>query len=211
MRTNHIFIILCCFCFGALAAFWLYALENKPSKMRIEGKGRPLIGGPFTLKAHDGSTKSNTDFKGRYMLVYFGYSFCPDICPTDLQKITRTLDLLPQRQNQVQPLFITIDPERDTPEQLKAYMSNFHPRFIGLTGTIEQMEAIKKAYKVYGVKVDENGKPTKNPADDDYLMDHSPQTFLMDKEGKFIRFFRFSTTAEAMATTLKKLIPLESS
>ena len=206
MRSNHIFVILCCFCFGALAAFWLYALENKPSKVRFEGKGPALIGGPFSLTSHTGKPTTNEDFKGRYMLVYFGYSFCPDICPTDLQKITRSLDLVKEQQKQIQPLFITIDPERDTADQLKSYIANFHPSFIGLTGTLEQIEKIKKAYKVYGVKVDEEGKPTNNPEDDNYLMDHSPQTFLMGPDGKFIRFFRFSTSAEAIAEVLKKTI-----
>ncbi len=207
MRANHIFIVICSFCFGALIALWLYALEQQPKQVRLEGAGKALIGGPFTLTDQNGDTKSDTDFHGKYLLVYFGYSFCPDVCPTDLQKMSRSLDMLKDRVEKIQPVFITIDPERDTAKQLKTYVSNFHPKLVGLTGSVEQIEKLKKAYKVYGIKVDENGKPTKNPKTDDYLMDHSPQTFLMGPDGKFIRYFRFSATAETIANTLKKIIP----
>jgi len=207
MRANQIFIVICSFCFGALIALWLYALEQKPSNTRIEGTGTPLIGGPFALKDNKGGLKSDKDFAGQYMLIYFGYSFCPDVCPTDLQKMSRALDLAKDRLPKIQPIFITIDPERDTPSQLDSYVSNFHPKLIGLTGSVEEIDKVKKAYKVYGIKVDENGKPTKTPKDDNYLMDHSPQTFLMGPDGKFIRYYRFSTTAQAIAQNLKKTIP----
>ena len=208
MRPNHIFIILCSFCFGALLALWLYALENQPSKVKIESSNTSLIGGPFSLTSHEGKTLTNEDFKGKYMLIYFGYSFCPDVCPTDLQKMASALDLAKSRLDKIQPLFISIDPERDTPEQLKSYVSNFHPKLIGLTGSPDAIETLKKAYKVYAIKVDENGKPAKEVKGSYYLMDHSPQTFLMGPDGKFIRYFRYSTNSETMAKALTSLIPV---
>lgn len=211
MRANQIFIIFMAFCFGALAAIWLYALENQPSRIKTETIGQALVGGPFTLKDQDGNTRSDTDFAGKYMLVYFGYTYCPDICPTDLSKMTRTLDILSKKAGGkkaelVQPIFITVDPERDNSEQLKDYVSNFHPRLIGLTGSNEDIEKAKKAYKVYAIKVDAEGKAGKDIKGDDYLMDHSPQTFLMGPDGKFIRFFRFSETAPQIAAALDKII-----
>ncbi len=205
MRKNQIFLILCGFCFGALIAIWLYALENQPTQKNINS-GQALIGGPFTLIDHKGNAKTEEDFKGKYMLVYFGYSYCPDICPTDLQKMANALDMSKPKSENVQPIFITIDPERDTPDQLASYVSSFHPRLIGLTGTIENITKAKKAYKVYGVKVDKDGKPAKNIEGTDYLMDHSPQTFLMDRDGGFIRYFRFSDSAKDMAAAINKAV-----
>lgn len=212
MRANQIFIIFMAFCFGALAAIWLYALENQPSRVKTETIGEALVGGPFTLTDHLGQTRSEKDFAGKYMLIYFGYTYCPDICPTDLSKMTRTLEMLKdkggaKKAELVQPLFITVDPERDTSEQLNDYVSNFHPRLIGLTGSKELIEKAKKAYKVYAIKVDADGNRRNDIKGDDYLMDHSPQTFLMGPDGKFIRFFRFSETAPQIAAALNKLIP----
>lgn len=204
MRLNQVFIILCCFCFGALIAIWLYALEHQTPKTQIVNNSKALIGGPFNLIDHKGVPKTDKDFQGKYMLIYFGYSFCPDICPTDLQKMTRAIELAKPKSDKVQPIFITIDPERDTPKQLAGYVSNFHPRLVGLTGTLEEITKAKKAYKVYGIKVDENGKPSKNITGDDYLMDHSPQTFLIGPDGKFIRYFRFNNTDKDMATAINK-------
>lgn len=206
MRPNQIFIVLCFFCFGALLAVWLYALENQQPRVQVSGTGKALIGAPFSLIDQTGATKTDADFKGKYMLIYFGYSFCPDICPTDLQKMTRALEMSEPKSEKVQPIFITIDPERDTSKQLASYVSNFHPRLIGLTGSTEAIESIKKAYKVYGVKVDENGKPSKNIEGTDYLMDHSPQTFLMGPDGKFIRYFRFDNTDKDIANAINKVV-----
>lgn len=206
MRPNQIFIVLCFFCFGALLAVWLYALENQQPRVQVSGTGKALIGAPFSLIDQTGATKTDADFKGKYMLIYFGYSFCPDICPTDLQKMTRALEMSEPKSEIVQPIFITIDPERDTSKQLASYVSNFHPRLIGLTGSTEAIESIKKAYKVYGVKVDENGKPSKNIEGTDYLMDHSPQTFLMGPDGKFIRYFRFDNTDKDIANAINKVV-----
>jgi protein SCO1/2 len=139
------------------------------------------IGGPFTLTDQDGKTVRDSDFAGKYRLVYFGYSYCPDICPVDLQKLMRGLSAFeksdPARGARVAPMFITVDPERDTPAALKAFVSRYHPRLLGLTGTPEQIAAVAKAYVVTYNKVP-------GSAPDRYLMAHSQLAFLMDPAGK---------------------------
>lgn len=139
------------------------------------------IGGPFTLTDQDGKTVRDTDFAGKYRLVYFGYSYCPDICPVDLQKLMRGLAAFeksdPARGAKVAPMFITVDPDRDTPAALKPFVSRYHPRLIGLTGTPEQIAAVAKAYVVTYNKVP-------GSAPDRYLMAHSQLAFLMDPAGK---------------------------
>ncbi|MDX2027031.1 MAG: SCO family protein [Alphaproteobacteria bacterium] len=144
--------------------------------------GTRKIGGPFTLTNQDGKTVADTNFHGKYLLVYFGYTYCPDVCPTGLQSIAHVMDQLKADTNKVQPLYITIDPARDTPAKLKAYINSFHPKIVGLTGSPEQIAAVAKVYQVYyakGEKVDEN----------DYLMDHSSLIYLMGPDGKFIATF----------------------
>ncbi|SKB65443.1 SCO family protein [Sphingopyxis flava] len=139
------------------------------------------IGGPFTLTDQNGRSVKDSDFTGQYRLIYFGYSFCPDICPVDLQKLMRGLARFekdaPERGARVQPLFITIDPARDTPEALRAFVSRYHPRLLGLTGTPEQIAQAAKAYVVVYNKVE-------GSAPDRYLMAHTQIAFLMDPEGK---------------------------
>ncbi|MBL0769419.1 SCO family protein [Sphingopyxis sp. DHUNG17] len=139
------------------------------------------IGGPFTLVDQDGNSVSDTDFAGKYRLLYFGYSFCPDICPVDLQKLMRGLaqfeKAAPEHGAKIQPLFVTVDPARDTPEALKPFVARYHPRLLGLTGTPEQIAAAAKAFVVTYNKVE-------GSAPDRYLMAHSQLAFLMDPEGK---------------------------
>ncbi|MCW5646250.1 MAG: SCO family protein [Sphingopyxis sp.] len=139
------------------------------------------IGGPFTLTDQNGNTVRDTDFAGQYRLIYFGYSFCPDICPVDLQKLMRGLAQFekadPARGAKIAPLFITVDPARDTPEALKPFVARYHPRLLGLTGTPDQIAAVAKAYVVTYHKVD-------GSAPDRYLMAHSQLAFLMDPAGK---------------------------
>lgn len=142
-------------------------------------------GGPFTLTAHTGESVSNTDFAGRYMLIYFGYSFCPDVCPLDLQKLSVALYTLEQEgydTSPIQPLFITIDPERDTVEELSSFMADFHPGILALTGSMEQIAAVTKNYKVYYAKREQPGM-------EGYLMDHQAYIFAMGPEGNFLRLF----------------------
>ena len=139
------------------------------------------IGGPFTLTDQNGRTVSDTNFAGKYRIVYFGYSFCPDICPVDLQKLMRGLAQFEKadaaRGAKVTPMFITVDPERDTPAALKPFVSRYHPRLLGLTGTPEQIATVAKEFVVTYNKVP-------GSAPDRYLMAHSQLAFLMDPDGK---------------------------
>ena len=164
--------------FGAMLAGCNGAAEAPPATTPLEGA---RIGGPFTLTDQDGKTVRDSDFAGQYRLVYFGYSFCPDICPVDLQKLMRGLAQFekadPGRGAKIAPLFITIDPARDTPAALKPFVARYHPRLLGLTGTPEQIAAVAKAYVVTYHKVD-------GSAPDRYLMAHSQLAFLMDPAGK---------------------------
>ncbi|WP_338426954.1 SCO family protein [Sphingopyxis kveilinensis] len=164
--------------FGATLAACDAGSEPAPARPPLEGA---RIGGAFTLTDQSGRTVRDTDFAGRYRLIYFGYSFCPDICPVDLQKLMRGLAQFEKddaaRGAKVAPLFITVDPERDTPEALKPFVARYHPRLLGLTGTPEQIAATAKAFVVTYNKVP-------GSAPDRYLMAHSQLAFLMDADGK---------------------------
>jgi cytochrome oxidase Cu insertion factor (SCO1/SenC/PrrC family) len=163
---------------------------------------REPVGGPFELTDHTGKPRTNSDFRGKLMLVYFGFTYCPDICPTDLQAIGLALDKLGADGDSVQPLFITVDPERDTTEHLAEYVGMFHPRLIGLTGSTEAIHKAADAYKVYYAKVD---PPKENVKDDGgyYTVDHTAYIYLMDREGNYLGFFPPGTSAERMVEIIR--------
>jgi protein SCO1/2 len=161
----------------------------------------PAIGGPFTLVDQNGKTVTDADFRGRYMLIYFGYTFCPDVCPTALTRNSDALDLMGKAADKIVPIFITVDPERDTAENMKEYAGFFHPRLLALTGTPEQVAAAAKAYRVYYAKVQEKGADA-----DDYLMDHTSITYLMGPDGKFLSHFGHDVSPERMAERLTKIV-----
>jgi cytochrome oxidase Cu insertion factor (SCO1/SenC/PrrC family) len=156
---------------------------------------RGPIGGPFALIDHTGKRRTDEDFRGKLLLIYFGYSYCPDVCPTDLQQIGLAIDRLGADGKAVQPLFITVDPERDTAAHLAEYVPLFHPRLIGLTGGAEQIRRVALAYKVYYAKY-----PPDSP---DYVIDHSSFIYLIDETGKYIGFFPPGTTADRMIEILR--------
>ena len=159
--------------------------------------GTASIGGPFTLVNQDGETVTQDDFKGKYMLTYFGYTFCPDVCPTELQVMGTALDMMPQDiADEITPVFFTVDPERDTVEAIAEYVPYFHERMVGLTGTVEQTTAAAKAFRVYYAKTIPEGEPEDT---DSYLMDHSSFVYLMDRDGQFVRHFNYGTSPEDMA------------
>ena len=158
--------------------------------------GREAIGGPFALTDHTGRPRTDTDFRGKLMLVYFGFTYCPDICPTDLQSIGLALDKLGPAADGVQPLFITVDPERDTAQHLADYVPMFYPRLIGLTGGAAAIHNAAEAYRVYYARV-----PLK---DDDYTVDHSAFIYLMDRDGKYLGFFPPGTPPESIAETIRQ-------
>lgn len=150
--------------------------------------GRGHVGGPFELIDHTGKKRTDADFRGKLLLVYFGYTYCPDICPADLLQISLALDKLGAGGDAVQPIFISVDPERDTTAVLAQYVLSFHPRLIGLTGTPEQIRAVADSYKAYYAKY--------TPPDGGvYLIDHTGFTYLMDRDGKYLGFFPPGTSA----------------
>lgn len=159
-----------------------------------------LIGGPFELVDQDGKPRRDSDFRGQYMLVNFGYTYCPDVCPLGLQVMAQALDMLPEEKAQkITPIFITVDPARDTVEQMKNYVGFFHPRMVGLTGTPEQVAGAAKAYRVYYKKVESESAA-------DYLMDHSAIIYLMGPDGNYLANFTHETPPERMAETLDKML-----
>lgn len=161
------------------------------------GRGAALIGGPFELVDHEGRPALEESFRGRLMLVYFGYTWCPDVCPTELQAMSAALDLLGAEAKAVAPIFITVDPERDTPQVMADYREHFHPSFAALTGTTQQVAAAAKAYRIFYAKA-----KTERP--DEYLMDHSSFVYLMDRKGGYLTHFAPSTTPEAMAARIRE-------
>ncbi len=162
-----------------------------------------FFGGPFSLIDHNGTRRTDRDFRGRYMLIYFGYATCPDICPTGLQTLSTALDLLGARADAVQPLFITVDPARDRPEVLKDYVSHFHPRLIGLTGEESEIRAVAKAYRIHRRKV----VLADSAGPDDYLVDHGSITHLMGPDGKHVTLFPHGADAQRMAEVLARYLP----
>lgn len=159
---------------------------------------REPVGGPFALVDQAGRPRTEADYRGKFLLVYFGYTSCPDVCPTDLMQIGRLLDLLGEPGEAIQPLFITVDPERDTVARLAEYVPSFHPRLVGLTGSAEAIRQVADAYKVYFARVPSN--------DDDFGIDHSAFIYLMDRSGRYIGFFPPGTTAERMSTIIRPLL-----
>ena len=159
--------------------------------------GEALIGGPFELVDQDGKTVTDQTFKGKMMLVYFGFTYCPDACPTALGVMSAAVDKLDVAGDRVVPMLITVDPERDTPAVLKDYVSNFHPRMMGLTGTPEQVAKAAKAYRVFYQKA-----PGSTP--DEYLMDHTMLVYLMDGDGKYVTHFGPDATPDQMADEIRK-------
>jgi protein SCO1/2 len=182
---------------GLIIAVAVKLWQAPDSSIALEEKGvsgAALVGGPFTLTDQHGRRVGDGDFRGRFMLVYFGYSFCPDICPTDLAAMSAAIDRLGPLGDQVQPIFITIDPERDTVERLADYAPLFHPRLIALTGTAEEVERAAAAYRVYYEKAGEGT---------DYLMNHSGIVYLMGPDGRFLTHFPQGTDAEEMAEKIR--------
>jgi protein SCO1 len=158
------------------------------------------IGGPFTLRTPDGVTVTDQTYRGKWLLVYFGYTFCPNTCPTALMDISLVLARLGGEADVIQPLFITVDPQRDTPDVLQEYTRSFDPRIIGLSGDEQQIAAAAQAYGAYYT-------PRKTGrGDEDYLIDHSSYIYLMDPHGRFARGFDTDTPADRMAQEVRELV-----
>jgi protein SCO1/2 len=167
---------------------------------RVVTTGTAQVGGPFTLTDQKGRRVSSGDFRGRYMLVYFGYSMCPDVCPTTLAVMADALARMGEQGKRIVPVFITIDPERDTPKVLAPYMDSFGDQFVGLTGTPAEIAAVEKEYKVYAKKTPLD--PAKGLAGG-YGMDHSSVIYLMGPDGKLIAFWDELIPADKLEAELK--------
>jgi protein SCO1/2 len=158
---------------------------------------RGPIGGPFALTDHTGKRRTDADFRGKLLVIYFGYTYCPDICPTDLMAIASALDLLGTPGEAVQPIFITLDPERDTVERLADYVAAFHPRLVGLTGVPDQIRKVATAFKAYYVRVESAGSK-------DYVIDHTAFIYLVEKDGRYLGFLPPSTTPERISEVIRQ-------
>jgi protein SCO1/2 len=190
-RSARILILLAAFVAGA------FALTAGVMLLAPRDVTRPSsVGGPFELLNQDGKTVTDADFRGKPFLVFFGFTHCPDICPTTLFEVSEVLNRLGTDAEKVNAIFVTVDPERDTPEKLKLYLSSFHPRLSALSGSPAQIEAIKKAYFVYAKRVPLEGGG--------YTMDHTSVVYLMDKQGKFIAPFNLKRDADAAAADLRR-------
>lgn len=164
------------------------------------GGSASLVGGPFSLEDGNGRQVTDSTFRGKYMLVYFGYTFCPDVCPTTLNEVAEALDKLGATADRLQPIFITVDPKRDTPAVVKQYAAAFTPRLIGLTGTNEQVAKVAQEYRVY------YAEHRTGPGPSDYTMDHSSVLYLMGPDGRFIAPIRADADAAHIAADLARLM-----
>jgi cytochrome oxidase Cu insertion factor (SCO1/SenC/PrrC family) len=183
----------------ALAAgLGFYAWNAKWIEKTVSGVA--LIGGPFDMVNQNGTRVTEKDFAGKPTLIFFGYTYCPDVCPTELQIISAALEQLGDQAKDVQPIFVSINPERDTAPVLKSYLESFGPRWTGLTGTPEQVRGITRAWHVFYEKRDNKASPQ------DYLMDHSSFIFLMGPDGKFLKHFNYTTDVKAFGQALSEAL-----
>lgn len=185
---------------GAIVAAVLLRPAEGPAGQGSQSvsSGKALIGGPFSLIDQTGKRVTEKDFAGKAMLVYFGYTSCPDVCPAGLQVIAAALDKLGNKASKITPVFITVDPERDTPESMAAYVKSFHPSIVGLTGSLAETGAAAKAYRVYAKKAPDE----RNPGN--YSVDHSSFMYLMSGTGEFVRHFPHTISPDQLAEALGK-------
>jgi cytochrome oxidase Cu insertion factor (SCO1/SenC/PrrC family) len=190
------------FALGALAALAIFpaARAKLLPTIGVRSVGQAMIGGPFALTDHTGKRVTDQDFRGRTLIVFFGFTFCPDVCPSGLQVIAAAIDKLGPKGKDITPLFISLDPERDTPAQLATYVQSFHPRLVGLTGTPAEIAAVAKAYRVYVQKVPD----PKSTAG--YTIDHSSIIYVMGPDGAYRTHFTHATSPDAMAERLAKIL-----
>ncbi len=172
-------------------------IEPAAGVMNVTGM---QVGGPYSLVNQDGQTVTEKTYDGSYKLVFFGFTFCPEICPTALQKISKIMEGLEGNAAQVQPLFISVDPERDTPEVMKEYVAQFDPRIVGLTGSTEQIEKMEQNYHVYATKFQDETMG-------DYMMNHSGFTYLMGPHDEFLGLYRSEDEAADIIEDIRKKLP----
>ena len=195
-RTAQILLMLAGFLAGVASIVLIIVLVS--GRDPVPSAGASAIGGPFSLVDQDGRPVTDKDLRGRPFLVFFGFTHCPDVCPTALFEISEVLGKLGPDAQRVSALFVTVDPERDTPAQMKDYLSSFNPRLVGLTGDPAAVAAVAKEYRVYVKKV---------PLDHgDYTMDHTALVYLMDKDGRFVAPFNLKRSTEDAAADLRRYL-----
>ncbi len=182
-----------------VASFQKLGGSNAPRLMAVT---QDAFGGPFSLTGHTGKTITEKTYAGQYKLMYFGFTFCPAICPTELSKMTAALNVLGEDAKKIQPIFVTVDPERDTVQKMKSYVELFHPSLVGLTGTPDQISSMLKSYKIFAAKVDD-------PNLTEYTMDHSSFIYLMAPDGRLLHIFKIGDNADVMATTIRAWLEKE--
>lgn len=186
-------------CGVVLSAGWLAACgDNKPAFSGIDITGADYAKG-FDLTDHNGQKRTLADFKGKVVVLFFGYTQCPDVCPTSMAELAEVKRLLGADGERLQGLFVSVDPERDTPEIMKAYMANFDPTFLALYDTPQGLPELAKAFKVYYKKVD-------GPTPTSYTMDHSAGSYVYDAEGRVRLYHRYGSGAQALAGDVKRLL-----
>ena len=199
MQRRNVVLIVACFLFGALRGAYALLLSFSPGD-RVQSSGKALVGGPFTLVDPTRKTVTDQDFRGRYMLIFFGFTHCPDICPAELQVMAGALDQLGDKASKVVPIFITLDPERDTPEVVGAYVKNFGPNIVGLTGSMDAISAAAQAYRVSFSKFQDQNSET------DYTIDHSALAYLMGTNGEYITHIPYGTSVAQMVDILNRYL-----
>lgn len=210
-NPRKISLAICCVGLGVLLLLFINKFMT-PSMPDEDTLSVSSIRAEFALTAHDETRVTNETYAEKYLLVFFGFTYCPDVCPFSLDKMTLALEGIGAIEDKIQPLFITVDPERDTPEELANYLKSFHPKFVGLTGTPEEIRAAAQSFKVYyrrsqdladdASQVNEEA----NSDDENYLVDHSSIIYLMGPDGAFIRHFDAMMTGEDIRASLVKLI-----
>ena len=195
LRTSLRTLLLACLCTAPPAIAQQAAADEAVRLMNELMSGKAAVGGPFTLTDTRGRQRSLAEFRGRPVLLYFGYTSCPDTCPADLAEIAALLENLGTRGEVIQPIFITLDPERDTDRVLGDYAAAFHPRLLALRGSEAQTRTVARAYKISYRRV-------ALPGGSGYLLDHSAFTFLLDRKGRYLAFFPPGTPAQRMAVMM---------
>lgn len=202
MQRRLLMVIIAGFLIGALGGAAALVMSQSTPGNKVVTAGKALVGGPFTLVGEGGKTVTDQDFRGKHMLVFFGFTHCPDICPAELQVMSASLEELGDKAKDVAPIFITLDPERDTPDVVTSYVKNFGPEFVGLTGSPEAIAAAAKAYRVaYSQFTPEGADKTGN-----YSIDHTALVYLMGPDGEFITHIPYGTTPAKMAETLRRYL-----
>lgn len=185
---------------AAIGALVLAPPGQQPPSGNAVTTGNALVGGPFALTDHTGKRVTDKDYAGKIMLVFFGFTHCPDICPSGLQVMSAALEKLGDKANSIQPLFVTFDPARDTPEKLAAYLKNFNPKIAGLTGNEQDVQNVVNAFRVYVRKVeDEQSKGQ-------YTFDHSALFYVMGKNGEFVTHVPQTNNVDELVSALQKAL-----